>query len=150
MLRQFLAPRNRPLVFMMQIILCLGVSMYVRLYSKFLRGSKHSKTLYSALIGEAPRAPSIPLHPSFAFPVPVRGGWPLAVLLARSYCHSKLTSAQPRTSDPTEHFPMHGTTGNWIALALHMVDLFLYQQWKRGRKEGSSASSSTKENGKAD
>ena len=49
---QFLAPRNRPLVFSMQIILCIGVSIYTRFHSMFLSGSRHSFTVYSALVGE--------------------------------------------------------------------------------------------------
>uniref|UniRef100_A0A7S0YZH8 Uncharacterized protein n=1 Tax=Hemiselmis tepida TaxID=464990 RepID=A0A7S0YZH8_9CRYP len=46
----FLAPRNRPLVFVSQIVISLGASMYTHFFSVFLKGSKHRRTLHSLLV----------------------------------------------------------------------------------------------------
>eukprot|EP00283_Hemiselmis_rufescens_P015324 CAMPEP_0173446282 /NCGR_PEP_ID=MMETSP1357-20121228/36262_1 /TAXON_ID=77926 /ORGANISM="Hemiselmis rufescens, Strain PCC563" /LENGTH=180 /DNA_ID=CAMNT_0014412561 /DNA_START=84 /DNA_END=626 /DNA_ORIENTATION=+ len=45
----FLAPRNRPLVFVSQIVMSLGASMYAHFFAVFLKGSKHRRTLHSLL-----------------------------------------------------------------------------------------------------
>jgi len=46
----FLAPRNRPLVFVSQIVISLEASMYTHFFSVFLKGSRHRRTLHCLLV----------------------------------------------------------------------------------------------------
>jgi hypothetical protein len=113
----------------MQIILCIGVSIYTRFHSMFLSGSRHSFTVYSALVGEQQSDPppfnkrkaklkiSMPNHPDLFFVyvhvhVYVFGGVCVCVLSVCA-CVSLCNLA-----------------GNWLALVLHVVDLYMYQKWR--------------------